>query len=60
MKRSPMTLFQFRHGQDEHFGDEAQGEYIFAHFLGGAADGFDRQAGNRNAEMMIILLELFR
>ena len=36
-------LFQLRHVQVEHFGDQAEGENVLALVLGRAADGLDRQ-----------------
>ncbi len=49
-------FFQLGHVQIEHLGHQAEGENIFALVLGRAADGFDRQAGNGHADMMIFLL----
>ncbi len=47
-------LFQLRHIQIEHPGDEAERVNVFALVLGGAADGLDRERGNRNAHVVII------
>ncbi len=52
-------FFKFWNVQIEQFGDEAERENIFALVLSRSADGFDRQAGNRNAEMMIFPFPFF-
>ena len=49
-------FFQFRHVEIEHPRDEAERVNVFALVLGRAADGFDGQRGNGNADVMIILL----
>ena len=49
-------LFQLGHIQIKHLGHEAERVNIFALVLGRAADGFHHQAGDRHADMMIILL----
>ena len=51
-------LFQLRHVEIEHPRDQAEGVNVFALVLGRAADGFDGQRGNGNADMVIILLPL--
>jgi len=49
-------LLQFRHVEVEHPRQQAERVNIFALVLGRAANGFDRQRGNRNADVMIVLL----
>ena len=50
-------FFEFRQVQIKHLGDEAEGKNVFTFVLGRAADGFNRQAGNGNAKVMIRLFE---
>ena len=49
-----MSCFELRHVQIEHPRDQAQGINVLALVLGRAADGLDRERGNRNAHVVIL------
>ena len=49
-------FFQLRHVEIEHPRNEAERVNVFALVLGRAADGLDRQRGNGNADVVIVLL----
>ena len=48
-------LFELRHIEIKHPRDQAERVNVFALVLGRAADGFDRQRGNGDADVMILL-----
>ena len=55
VKRSPMSFSSFGTFRSNISRDEAERVNVFALVLGRAADGFDGRAGNRNADVVIIL-----